>query len=135
MNDYFLNQQSGSSESESEHDWPHSRRSSMSSNGWSHYDPTVGESPSSLYEEPASFVNVAQMENYFPSGQLGHIGVVGEGLSPYTADEDQEKILQTQGILEAAAATVKNSVTTSAQDRARGAFVQTWSVSAIDFRE
>ncbi|KAL8290536.1 hypothetical protein RQP46_002794 [Phenoliferia psychrophenolica] len=117
-------------------DWSDSvsRRSSMSSSGWSSYDPSSGTSGSDLSASPTQYDDSSFLDNsvgsaattpsLFSQGQLGHLGVVG-GNGAIT-DSGGSSVEETRVALERFAGNVKNAVTSSAQDRARGAFVQAW---------
>ncbi|KAI5481142.1 hypothetical protein MNV49_005577 [Pseudohyphozyma bogoriensis] len=112
--DYGLHGDSGS---ESASDWGElSRRSSMSSSGWSSYDPTFseGHNPSIFEDQP-----FAQLDSFFPPAQPGHVGVVPAAST--RGAEDAKKIEEIKDALTKLSDTAKSATTTSAQDRARGA--------------
>ena len=104
-----------------------SRRSSMSSSGWSSYDPAASTPAISMaspeqYDE--IYLDNSATPSLFSQGQLGHLGVVGGNGA--ISDSGGSSVEDTRIALERFAGNVKNAVTSSAQDRARGAFVQAW---------
>lgn len=104
----------------------------MSSTGWSAYDPMGMDmsTPGSLYGESganeANGGSFLDPTNVLSQGgaQLGHIGIVnGSGGIMDSGGSSPDEVRMA---LEKYADTVKSALTSSAQDRARGAFVQAW---------
>lgn len=109
---------SGSSAADEE-DWGDSRRSSVSSSGWSTYDPALAS--------PAEVVEKDDATGCFPRTEFFSFEEGGSRRGDTTPEvhggRDPALVRQE---LETSAANVLMSTTASAQDRTRGAFVQDW---------
>lgn len=116
----------GSSEGESSNagdlEWA-SRRSSLSSGEWNAYDSEYGFQANG--DEGGGFVNPSGLTGFFESpSEFEPFASEGEGQAEYP--DDERNIATARSSLERAAASVRDAMTSTGQDRARGAFVQTW---------
>lgn len=109
--------ESGSSAADDE-DWGDSRRSSVSSSGWSTYDPALAS--------PAEEVEEGEGSGYFPGSEFLKLEEGGPMREMNREGHGGRDPVLVRQELEMSAAKVMMASNASAQDRARGAFVQDW---------